>query len=258
VPHNRVFDFEWDLHNNEIIGGVVMRKSSKNILLAFLLIFVLVQVPLIMAAKKPTAKNPIICKIGFTDPPTIKLGDEEVDGVAWAQMFAFKSAMEKYSRGRVKVELYANGRLGDNKSMIEQVLNGNIFGVCTGNAAFAPFYNRCQVLDAPYIFKDATTLNNVLDGPAGRKLFNDMAAKTGLRVLSWGNGGVGTCFVNRKKEVRVPADMKGLKMRVMDNPLAMELVKAIGAIPCPVAWMEVYSALQTGVVDGMYHSHVFL
>jgi tripartite ATP-independent transporter DctP family solute receptor len=229
-----------------------MLKSSKKILLAVLLIFVLAQAPLIMAAN-PTAQNPLICKIGFSDPQTVKIGDKEVDSPGWTQMLTFQSVVEKYSKGRVKVELYANGRLGDNKSMIEQVLMGNIFAVSTASATFAPFYSPIQVLNIPYIFKDMTTASKVMDGPVVRKLYNDMAAKSGLRVLSSGIVGF-TCYGNRKKEVRVPADMKGLKMRTPDSPIILEIAKATGATPCPVAWLEVYSALQTGVVDGMHHT----
>jgi TRAP-type C4-dicarboxylate transport system substrate-binding protein len=82
-------------------------------------------------------------------------------------------------------------------------------------------------------------------------LFNDMAAKSGIRVLASSNNGTFRCFANSKKEVKVPADMKGMKIRTMDSPIFMEMVKACGASPVPVAWMELYSALQTGVVDGM-------
>jgi tripartite ATP-independent transporter DctP family solute receptor len=231
-----------------------MLKSSKKLLLIALLIFVLVQAPLIMAAKKPTAQNPIVCQIGYTEPPTVKIGDKEVNNPGWEAMLAFQSAMEKYSRGRVKVELYPNGRLGDNKSTLEQVLNGNLLVTSTTDGVLAPFYKKIQVLSAPYVFKDVAALWDVLDGPFGQKFFNDMAAKSGIRVLTSGNAGSFRCFANRKKEIRVPEDMKGLKMRVQDSPIFMEMVRAYGASPCPVAWMELYSALQTGVVDGMEHA----
>jgi tripartite ATP-independent transporter DctP family solute receptor len=230
----------------------MMLKMSRKLLLGILMISVLLQASLIMAAN-PTAQNPLICKIGYTDPPTQKIGDEEINNVGWTQMLAFQSAVEKYSQGRAKVELYANGRLGDNSSMLEQILNENIFGICTGEKPFSSFYKVLQVTSIPYVFKDDVMQHKILDGSFGRKLFNDMAAKSGFRVLSWGNGGGFVCFSNRKKKLRVPADMKNLKMRCADVPLDMAVAKASGAIPCPVAWLEVYSALQTGVVDGMFH-----
>jgi tripartite ATP-independent transporter DctP family solute receptor len=233
---------------------MMMLKMSKKLLLGLLMICVLVQAPFILAAN-PTAKKPLICKIGNTDPPTIKIGEEEVNNPNWEQMLAFKSAVEKYSKGRVKVELYSNGRLGDNKVMLEQVLNGNIFAVCTATSVLAPFYDRIQVLCLPYIFKDDTKVSKIVKGPVVLKLFNDMAAKSGFRVLSCGANSF-ACFANKKRELRVPADMKGLKMRIPDVPIQREMMIACGSTPCPVAWLEAYSALQTGVVDGMHNGSV--
>jgi tripartite ATP-independent transporter DctP family solute receptor len=235
-------------------GGIIMFKMSRKLLMGVLIICVLMQASFIVTAAKPTVQNPIICQIAFTEPPTIKVGNEAVNHPGWAGMLAFQSAMEKYSQGRVKVELFPNGRLGDNKSTLEQVLNGNLLVTTTTDGVLAPFYKRIQVFSAPYIFKDVTTLWNVLDGPFGQKFFDDMAAKSGIRVLTSGNCGLFRCFANRKKELRVPADMKGLKMRVQDSPIFMEMVRACSASPTPVAWMELYSALQTGVVDGMEHA----
>jgi tripartite ATP-independent transporter DctP family solute receptor len=234
-----------------------MLKMSKKLLLGLLMVCVLFQAPFIFAAVNPTAKNPLICRIGTTSSPTTKIGDKEVNASYWEQMLVFKSAVEKYSKGRVKVELYANGRLGDDKSMIEQVMNENICAVCTASATLAPFYSQIQALSIPYLFSDLNTAIKVADGPVVRKLYNGMAAKSGFRVLSTGVIGF-TCYCNRKKEVRVPADMKGLKMRVPNSPIILEIAKATGATPCPVAWLETYSALQTGVVDGMHHTPAVL
>jgi tripartite ATP-independent transporter DctP family solute receptor len=230
----------------------MMLKMSRKLLLGLLMICVLIQAPFIVMAKvNPTTQNPLVVKLGTTGPQTIKLGDIEVTLPMWAQMVAFKSALENYSKGRVKVELYTNGRLGDNKSVLEQVLNGNLLVTTTTDGVLPPFYKPIQVLSVPYVFEDVNSLWKVLHGPFGRKLFNDMAAKSGIRVLASSNNGTFRCFANSKKEVKVPADMKGMKIRTMDSPIFMEMVKACGASPVPVAWMELYSALQTGVVDGM-------
>jgi tripartite ATP-independent transporter DctP family solute receptor len=231
---------------------MMMLKMSRKLLLGLLMICVLVQAPFIVMAKvNPTTKNPLVVKLGSTDTSTVKMGDTEVTMPLWASMVAFKSALESYSNGRVKVDLYTNGRLGDNKSMLEQVLNGNLLVATSVDGAVTPFYKPIQVLSAPYVFKDVNTLWKVLQGSFGRKLFNDMAAKSGIRVLTAANSGTFRCFANNKKVVKVPADMKGLKIRTMDSPIFMEIVKASGALPTPIAWMELYSALQTGVVDGM-------
>jgi tripartite ATP-independent transporter DctP family solute receptor len=233
-----------------------MFKVSRKLLLSVLMICVLVQAPFIFATVNPTVKNPIVCKLGYTDNSTVKISDsKEIVTPGWAGMAAFKSALEKYSQGKVKVELFSNGRLGDNKSMIEQVLMGNLLVAAPPDGAIAPFYKEIQVLNIPYLLEDYETVAKVVDGPFGRKLFNDMAAKSGIRVLSWYAEGARS-FANNKRVLKVPADMKGLKIRTMDSPVYMELVKACGAAPIPVAWMELYSALQTGVVDGMENAPV--
>jgi tripartite ATP-independent transporter DctP family solute receptor len=230
----------------------MMFKKSRKLLLIAVMICVLVQAPFIFAAVNPTVKNPLICKIANTDPPTTKIGDKEISGSSYAGMMAFKSALESSTQGKVKVELYPNGRLGDNKSTLEQVINGNLTITTSTDGVLASFYKQIQVLSAPYVFEDVTSLWNVLDGPFGRKIFNDMAAKTGLRTLWSFNAGFRS-YGNTKKVIKIPADMKGMKMRIQDSPIFMEMVRACGASPTPVAWMETYSALQTGVVDGMEH-----
>jgi tripartite ATP-independent transporter DctP family solute receptor len=227
----------------------MMLKMSKKLLLGLLVICVLLQASFVLAAN-PTAKKPLICKIARGTSPTMKIGDKEINEPGWDQLLTFKSAVEKYSKGRVKVELYPSGSLGSGKALLEQVLNGNIFATLCAESSLGPFYGQIQVLALPYIFKDKTTVSKVINGPVIQKLFNDMAAKSGFRVLSCGANGF-VSFANRKRELRVPADMKGLKMRVPEVQIQMEIMKAAGATACPVAWAETYSALQTGVVDGM-------
>jgi tripartite ATP-independent transporter DctP family solute receptor len=231
-------------------GGIIMLKVSKSSLLVVFLICVLVQTPFIMAA----GNQPIEFKVALQDPPTMKIGDATVFQHCYATMLAFKSALERYSGDRFKVELYTHGRLGDGKSTIEQVLSGNIGAAVPGDATLSPFYKNLQVLMAPYVFEDMLQLYKVVDGPFGKKLFNDMAAKSGLRVLACYENGGFRSFSNNKRVVRVPSDMKGLKIRVPEGQILMEIVKATGASATPVSWLEVYSALQTGVADGQENS----
>jgi TRAP-type C4-dicarboxylate transport system substrate-binding protein len=138
----------------------MMLKMSRKLLLGLLMICVLIQAPFIVMAKvNPTTQNPLVVKLGTTGPQTIKLGDIEVTLPMWAQMVAFKSALENYSKGRVKVELYTNGRLGDNKSVLEQVLNGNLLVTTTTDGVLPPFYKPIQVLSVPYVFEDVNSLS---------------------------------------------------------------------------------------------------
>lgn len=228
-----------------------MKKMFKRIL-SVLIIGVFLLTPVMAFA----ADQPIVFKIAFTDNPTIKVGDMQVFHPSYAAMLAFQNAMEKYAPGKVKVELYTGGRLGDVKSNLEQVLSGNLGAATPPDGGIAPFYKNISLVSAPYVFKNSLQAYDILDGAFGQKLFDDMAAKSGLRVLaSYENGGFRN-FSNSKKVVKTPEDMKGLKIRTMDSPIYMETVKASGAAPTPIAWLELYSALQTGVVDGEENSAI--
>jgi len=106
-----------------------------------------------------------------------------------------------------------------------------------------------MVTDIPYLFPSAAIAWEVLDGPFGKKLCQGLIQKTGMRHLAYSECGF-RHFTNNKKKIRTPEDMKGLKFRVQETPLYVTLVKSLGASPTPIAWTEVYNALQTGVVDG--------
>jgi len=197
-----------------------------------------------------------VVKIAFTDPPTLKIGDMQIYHPSYAAMLAFKGAFEKYTSGRYTVELYPYGTLGDAASNLEQILTGVTQGATPADGALAPFYKNIQVFSIPYLFDSALTAYDILDGEFGQALFDDMAKKAGFRVVaSYDNGGYRN-FSNNKRQIASAADMKNMKIRTMDIPVHMEIVKALGASPTPIAFMELYSALQTGVVDGQENSAI--
>ena len=222
---------------------------KKNAILIIALVCVLVGGMMNLSANN-------VVKIAFTDPPTLQIGDMEIYHPSYAAMLSFKGAFEKYTSNRYTVELYPYGTLGDAASNLEQILSGVTQGATPADGALAPFYKDIQVFSIPYLFDSALTAYDVLDGEFGRELFDDMAEKSGFRVLSaYDNGGYRN-FSNSKREIKSAADMKNLKIRTMDIPVHMEIVKALGASPTPIAFMELYSALQTGVVDGQENSAV--
>jgi len=197
-----------------------------------------------------------VVKIAFTDAPTLSIGDMTIYHPSYAAMLAFKGSFEKHTAGRYAVELYPFGTLGDAASNLEQMLTGTLEGATPADGALAPFYGNIQVFSIPYLFDSALTAYDVLDGAFGQKLFDDMAEVSGLRVIgSYDNGGYRN-FSNSVRTVKTAADMAGLKIRTMDIPVHMEIVKALGATPTPVAFLELYSALQTKVVDGQENSAI--
>ena len=173
---------------------------------------------------------------------------------SWTPHVALKEEVEARSDGRIAVELFPNGQLGGIESMVNQVRQGIIQATDPAEGHFATTYPPIQVFSIPYLFLTRDVAWTVLDGPFGQKLADDMAATTGLRPLFWSENGGFRHYSNNVREIRSPADMAGLKIRTMNIPLHMEIVENLGASPTPIAWAELYTSLQTGVVDGQENS----
>jgi tripartite ATP-independent transporter DctP family solute receptor len=117
------------------------------------------------------------------------------------------------------------------------------------SAAIAGYYKEAQVLDIPFLFSSAPVAWKVMDGPFGKEMAEDCLKKTGMRVLAYGETGFRN-FTTSNRMIKSPADMKGLKIRVMESPVYVAMIKGLGAQPTPIAWPETYTALQQKVVDG--------
>ncbi|GHU27865.1 hypothetical protein AGMMS50256_08640 [Betaproteobacteria bacterium] len=161
----------------------------------------------------------------------------------------FKSIVESNSNGKIAVELFPNNQLGDTKATMEMAKSGSIeMAVTTGTAA--SLYPALQVFFLPYVFKSDEIASYIFDNSQFWKdMSADFANKTGLYILGVGNNGM-RHFTNSKRPIHSPADMKGLKFRVMQSPIYVKMVEAMGAQATPLASGEVYTACQTGVVDG--------
>jgi C4-dicarboxylate-binding protein DctP len=161
----------------------------------------------------------------------------------------FKSICESTSNGKLAVELFPNNQLGDTKATMEMALGGSIEMVVTTGTA-ASLYPELQVFFLPYVFKSDEIAWWIFDQS---KFWKDMAAdfekKTGLTMLGVGQNGT-RHFTNSKRPIHTPADMKGLKFRVMQSPIYVTMVESMGGQATPLASGEIYTACQTGVVDG--------
>ena len=161
----------------------------------------------------------------------------------------FKKIVEQKTAGRVKVEVYPANQLGKEREQFEGVKLGNIEMCMIAEGPMAGFFPEIMVIGIPYLFSNEAVAWRALDGPFGKALFEEMRKKTGVRALGIGENGFRN-FTNRVRPIRTPDDLKGLKIRTMENPAHMAMVRALGASPTPIAWGEVYMALQQGVVDG--------
>ncbi len=167
-----------------------------------------------------------------------------------AMAAAFKSAVEANSNGKIKVKLFPSGVLGKERETMVQVKSGVVQSYISSTGGMSTFYPMIDVTNMPFAFSSYNVCYKVYDGDFGKALAKDIEKKSGFHVLGFGESGGFFIITNSKREIRSPKDMKGLKIRTMTVPLHMEIIKSLGAAPTPIAWSEVYTSLQTGVVDG--------
>src|SRR4029079_10526152 len=160
----------------------------------------------------------------------------------------FKELAEKYTGGKVKVEVYPNSQLYKDKEELEALQLGAVQMLAPSNAKFGPIgVKEMEVFDLPYILPDLKTLRKVTDGPLGKKLLGLLDSKGMTGLAYWDNG---FKMMSANKELVAPADYKGLKFRIQSSKVLEAQFRTLGAIPQVMAFSEVYQALQTGVVDG--------
>src|SRR6202789_2892643 len=159
-----------------------------------------------------------------------------------------KELAEKYSNGKVKVEIYPNATLYKDKEELEALQLGAVQMLAPSNSKFGPIGIReFEVFDLPYILPDLKTLRRVTDGELGAKLLKKLEPKGMTGLAYWDNG---FKEMTANKKLITPDDYKGVKFRVQSSKVLEAQFRALGAIPQVMAFGEVYQALQTGVVDG--------
>jgi len=160
----------------------------------------------------------------------------------------FKELAEKYTNGSVKVTIFPNATLGDERTLLERMKMGIVdAGIITGGPIIN-FVPRFGAIDLPFLFRDPEHAYAVLDGPIGQGLFTDME-KQGWKGLAYAERGFRN-LTHSKKAVNSSEDIKGLKIRVMQNPVYVDSFKALGANAVPMAWTEALTGLQQGTIDG--------
>ena len=178
-------------------------------------------------------------KLAENQPPDYPttIGDKE-----------FAKLVKEGTNGRIIIDVQPGGVLGDEKSVIEAIQMGGIAFARVNAQPLSDFYKPLSVLSLPFIFRDAKHQWKVLDGKVGDEILSGMqsARMVGLAYYDSGSRNL----YNSKKAVKSPADLKGLKIRVQQSALMMDMIKALGASPTPMPYGEVYTGLQSGVIDG--------
>ena len=152
------------------------------------------------------------------------------------------------TNGRIAVEIYPNNALGNERDVIELAIIGAVELTTPSNAPLATFAPELLVFDLPYLFRDRPHMYEVLDGPIGQS-FAAPLRERGLVLLGYFEAGL-RHLMTRDRAIERPEDLSGLKIRTMENPLHLRAFEAFGASPLPMAYGEVYTALEQGVIDG--------
>jgi C4-dicarboxylate-binding protein DctP len=187
--------------------------------------------------------------------------EEETIVLKWAHVAAISNdkhtdsaeiiakEIEEATNGKVKIELYPASQLGNEREILEGIKLGTIEIGTLSSGALPGIFPEILAVSVPYLFPNREVAWKFFDGPMGKELADIMLEKNGLRILAWGENGL-RCFTNNVRPIKRPEDLKGLKIRTMENPAHMGMVKTLGATPVPIPFSEVYTALAQETVDG--------
>jgi len=159
--------------------------------------------------------------------------------------------LEKATNGRLSIQMYPSMQLGGEKEAVEQAQVGAIQFARVSVGALGPVIDDLNVFNMPYLFRDTKHMQKVIDGPIGQELMDKVTSnpKAGLVALAWMDAGARSLY-DTKKPIKNLADLKGMKFRVMGNPMFVDMMNALGGNGVSMGYDQVFNALQTGVVDG--------
>lgn len=160
----------------------------------------------------------------------------------------FAKEVDKRTGGRYKIQTFYNASLGSERESIEAVQLGTQELTFTSTGPVPNFVPEARILDIPFLFRDKAHARAVLDGPIGQEILTKFDSK-GFKALVWGENGIRN-MTNNKRAINTPDDLKGLKVRTMENPVHVAAYKGLGIVTTPMAMAEVFTALQQGTVDG--------
>ncbi|KKM09118.1 hypothetical protein SY88_20460 [Clostridiales bacterium PH28_bin88] len=189
-------------------------------------------------------------------PVTLRLGHVVQEKTA-LHKGALKLAEEvkAKSNGQIIIEVYPASALGGNRELIESVQSGAVDMALPAMAILSGFTNnKTAIFDLPYLWKNESAAEKVLDGPIGQSIFDEVKKSGILGLAYWTQGW--RHVTNDKKPIRKPEDLKGMKIRTMENPLHMAHFNTLGASAVPMAFSEVYTSLQQKVIDGQENPYV--
>jgi len=191
------------------------------------------------STQAPVAKKNIV----------LKAADNQVESYPTVKGLKYMAKLlDERTQGRIKMEVYPGGQMGQEKETIEMTQMGTLAVNRISAGSLASFKSKLTAVTLPFIFRDADHMWKVLEGPVGKDLLKDLE-KDGMVGLSYYDSGARS-FYTKGKAINTPADAKGQKIRVLQSQIFVDFAEAMGASGTPMSYSEVYSALQTGLIDG--------
>lgn len=221
-----------------------MKKTRFKLILNSLFSLIVATTMVFAFSSNAVAAKKIVLKAGDVHPmdyPTVQ------------GLVKMGEYLEEWTDGRMTIQVYPSMQLGAEKEMLEQTQFGAIDILRVSIGPLGTIVPEFNAFSLPYIFRDIDHLHKVVDGPIGQELAAK-AVKGGFIGLGYYDSGARS-FYNTRKPIRSMEDLKGLKFRVMKNPIFIDMVAALGGSATPMAYSEVYTSLATGVIDGAENNY---
>jgi len=202
---------------------------------------------LVLSLGSALAADKVVLRIGHTIAP---------DSHYQKGLEHFASLLKEKSGGQIEMQIFHSSQLGSERDVIEGVSMGTIEMTLVSSAPLANFTNSFLVFDLPFIIVNREKAYAWMDGPQGRKILDTLTPKNIIGLGIWENGF--RMLTNSQKPVVTPEDMKGLKIRLMENPIHVGTFKTLGAYPTPMPFGELFTALQQKIVDGQENPLVII
>ena len=185
----------------------------------------------------------------------LRLSHSMASGTTALHVFAdtFRELVETATAGAVKIRVFPSGTLGQEREVVQQLQEGLVDFMVSGTAIWGSVAPKLQVFDFPFLWRDWNHVHHVVDGDLGRQAADYLERSVRMRPFAWGDSFGFRQVITRSRDVTSPAQLAGLKIRTIQSPIYVKAVELMGASPTPMAFGEVYTSLQTGVIDGYEH-----
>jgi len=165
----------------------------------------------------------------------------------------FREYVEQATNGAVKIRIFPSGTLGQEREVVQQLQEGLVDFMVSGTAIWGSVAPKLQVFDFPFLWRDWDHVHRAIDGGLGGEAADYLERSVRMRPFAWGDSFGFRNVVTRSRDVVEPSQLAGLKIRTIQSPIYVKAIELMGASPTPMAFGEVYTSLQTGVIDGYEH-----